>query len=118
MTAVTTTVFVDGHARIRSVFGQVFDLRAALFDFDPPLEDGLMFAIDSKLERITDVSADREDALIDDPIVDVEPLSAAVHEAGPFEHRKVFGHVGLGSSDILEDGGNTAFAIDGGCGEF
>jgi hypothetical protein len=93
--------------------GSGFDLVTGLeiHDFLAALENCLAVMVDPQLERVADVAADREDAVIDDPVIDVESRAATIDEAGAFEHREVLGNVGLASADHLEDVGDATLAI-------
>ena len=65
------------------------NLRGGLLDFDPPLKNGLVFAVNARFEGIADIAANGENTLIDDSVKHVEPFAAAVDETGSLEDRKV-----------------------------
>ena len=91
--------------------GLDFVSRLDVRDLHFALENRLALVIDPHLERVANVAADREDPIVDDPVIDVETRSATVDQAGALQNRKMFRDIGLTSTDHLEDVGNTTLSV-------
>ena len=79
------SVFVDRQGGS----GSDFDLHVGPLDFNPPLKNGLVFAVNARFEGIADIAANGENTLVDNSVKYVEPFTAAIDETGSLEDGKV-----------------------------
>ena len=73
--------------------------------------DELVQAAQLLLDGAADLLAEREDALVDDPVVDVVALLAAAEDAGVGEHGEVLGDVLLRGADRLGELADGGLAV-------
>ena len=77
-----------------AVLGRGAEARRCVGDASPArTADELVQAAQLLLDGAADLLAEREDALVDDPVVDVVALLAAAEDAGVGEHGQVLGDV-------------------------